>query len=77
MSDNKEYLGDGVYVESNKHEIILTTENGIEIINTIYLDINVAKKLLDVLQNFINTFKKFSTGFPHVFYDDIIDVEEI
>ena len=57
MSDNKEYLGDGVYVESNNHEIILTTENGIEIINTIYLDIDVAQKLLDVLQNFINTFK--------------------
>ena len=56
QSDNKTYLGDGVYVESNNHEIILTTENGIEIVNTIYLDIDVTKKLLDVIRNFINTF---------------------
>ena len=57
MSDNKEYLGDGVYVESNNYEIILTTENGIEILNTVYLDIDTSIKLYDVIRNFINTFK--------------------
>ena len=33
----KHYLGDGVYVEFENDLIKLTTENGIEITNTIYL----------------------------------------
>jgi hypothetical protein len=32
----KEYLGDGVYVDYDG-DLILTTDNGIEITNTIYL----------------------------------------
>jgi hypothetical protein len=36
---NKHYLGDGVYLELEESGmIILTTENGIEATNTIYLE---------------------------------------
>lgn len=35
---NKEYLGDGVYVEIIGRVLVLTTENGISVTNTIYLE---------------------------------------
>lgn len=36
---NKEYLGDGVYVEmQNDYYVVLTTEDGIAVSNTIYLE---------------------------------------
>jgi len=36
---NKQYMGDGVYAEKdeNANQLILTTENGLEITNTIIL----------------------------------------
>jgi hypothetical protein len=33
----KAYIGDGVYVDWDGNHLILTTENGIEVTNTIYL----------------------------------------
>jgi len=42
----KEYLGDGVYVELENNMIKLTTENGIEITNTIYLEPEVYTALV-------------------------------
>lgn len=45
-TSNKVYLGDGVYCEDDGHGIILTTENGIEASNTIYLEREVLDKLL-------------------------------
>ena len=35
---SKQYLGDGVYADMERGMIKLTTENGIEATNTIYLD---------------------------------------
>lgn len=47
MSATKTYLGDGVYVERDEWDSIkLTTENGITITNTIYLDPEVLKALM-------------------------------
>lgn len=48
---NKTYLGDGVYAEADDDElsVTLTTENGIEITNTIYLEAEV----LDALNQFV------------------------
>lgn len=34
----KVYLGDGVYVATDDYGLVLTTENGIEATNTIYLE---------------------------------------
>ena len=34
----KRYLGDGVYASFDGYHVILTTENGIDSTNTIYLD---------------------------------------
>lgn len=41
----KRYLGDGVYVEFDGHGIILTTSNGIEDTNTVYLEPEVWENL--------------------------------
>jgi len=40
------YLGDGVYVELEGDMIKLTTENGIKVTNTIYLEIHVYANLV-------------------------------
>jgi len=42
----KKYLGDGVHVELENNMIKLTTENGIEITNTIYLESEVYSALV-------------------------------
>ena len=59
---NKTYLGDGVYIEESPSSLnlfILTTENGIETTNKIYLDPFVSLRLLDVLAEKLG-FKKDS-----------------
>lgn len=38
MSIEKRYLGDGVYAASDGYHIILTTEDGIRVQNTIFLE---------------------------------------
>ncbi len=46
----KEYLGDGVYVDHDEYYLMLTTENGIQTINTIYLEPAVYKALTDYVE---------------------------
>lgn len=46
---NKQYLGDGVYVDIEHGMIKLTTENGIEATNTIYLEDSVLNNLLEYI----------------------------
>ena len=47
----KTYLGDGVYAAVDEYGITLTTENGIEITNTICLEPDVIKALLEFITN--------------------------
>jgi len=48
---NKVYLGDGVYVEQDEYSgIVLTTENGIQITNTIVLEPQVIANLFAYLK---------------------------
>jgi len=42
----KRYLGDAVYVEWSMESLVLTTENGIAVTNTIYLEPEVWKALV-------------------------------
>jgi len=49
-SDNKTYLGDGVYADCDGYHIILTTEDGIRVTNTIFLDPHVARLLTSYIQ---------------------------
>ncbi len=44
--DRKVYLGDGVYAEADEYgAIILTTENGLSVTNTIYMEPSVLEAL--------------------------------
>lgn len=47
----KHYLGDGVFVVFDGYGLILTTENGIDVTNTIYLEPNVYGSLLEYVDN--------------------------
>jgi hypothetical protein len=42
----KEYIGDAVYVDFDGYMLVLTTENGIGVANTICLEPNVWVQLL-------------------------------
>lgn len=44
---NKSYIGDGVYIEYDQGDIILTTENGIAITNRIILENDVLNNLIE------------------------------
>lgn len=44
-SPYKDYLGDGVYADFDRGVIVLTTENGIEVQNTIYMEPEVLAAL--------------------------------
>jgi len=46
----KIYLGDGVYANFDGYHVVLTTENGIEITNTIYLDPDALSSLLEYIK---------------------------
>jgi len=50
----KDYLGDGVYVEIRPYHVILTTENGIETTNEIFLE----PEVLDAFFRFIKHAKE-------------------
>lgn len=47
---NKQYIGDGVYVEYDNYQVILTTENGIQVTNTIVLEAEVLNNLNEYLR---------------------------
>jgi hypothetical protein len=42
----KQYLGDAVYIEYDGFSIVLTTENGIEVTNTVVLEPEVLAAFL-------------------------------
>lgn len=42
----KEYLGDGVYADYDGYYIVLTTENGVSVTNTIYAELSVYQALV-------------------------------
>ena len=46
---DKHYLGDGVYFERTPYDVTLTTEDGVGITNTIYLEPKVVSALLQAL----------------------------
>lgn len=53
---NKEYMGDGIYADwnENSRELILTTENGMEVTNTITIEleywINISRFMLKIIE---------------------------
>ena len=47
----KSYLGDGLYVSFNNGMICLTSENGIEVLNTVYLEPEVYQALTVYVDN--------------------------
>lgn len=49
MSGAKQYLGDGVYAEMVERTVKLTTENGVETTNTIYLEQETVNALIKYL----------------------------
>jgi len=46
MSDRKQYIGDGVYVDHDGYAIVLTTEDGISTTNKIVLEPEVYTELI-------------------------------
>lgn len=54
----KQYLGDGVYINFDGHDIILTTENGIEVQNRIVLE----PKVLHSLFMYLNKLRRGETN---------------
>lgn len=48
---NKQYLGDSVYVSMDGDMIKLTTENGIDIKNTIYLEPEIYSNLVKFVES--------------------------
>lgn len=59
-TDLKTYLGDGVYADISDGMIQLTTEDGVRVTNTIFLEPEVYQSLL----NFVATIRRAG---PHGF----------
>ena len=57
---NKEYLGDGVYVQNDGFGLILTTENGFSVTNEIYLEPEVYAKLISYMDRCVKETMKDS-----------------
>lgn len=43
---NKVYLGDGAYVEHDGYGLVLTTEDGVRVLNRVYLEPEVYDSLV-------------------------------
>ncbi len=54
----KEYIGDGVYAEVERDVVKLTTENGIEVTNTIFLEREVMEQLKKFYAKTLELMKK-------------------
>lgn len=50
---NKEYLGDGVYIEPWSQGLKLTTDNGIEVTNEIFLEPEIVGNLVKYLEKMV------------------------
>lgn len=66
MSALKTYLGDGVYLDYDGYSVILTTENGISVQNTIVLDPEVVEALINKLKALHSSFSTMFEGDPEV-----------
>jgi len=49
-TERKEYLGDGAYVDFDGFALVLTAENGVEATDTIVLEPEVWKQLVDYVE---------------------------
>ena len=59
MSEHKEYLGDGAYVDITDYgDVTLTTENGREVTNTIVLE----PRVLAQFEDYIKRQRKMNNG---------------
>lgn len=55
IKPKKQYLGDGVYVKIDEiGMLILTTEDGVEVTNTIYLEPEVTVELVKFIEGLVN-----------------------
>ncbi len=52
-NEHKQYLGDGVYVDTRGYQLVLTTNDGLRDTNTIYLEPEVYKALARYVQQWI------------------------
>jgi len=61
---DKEYVGDGVYIQQGHYrtQIVLTTENGVSIDNTIYLDLNMIGFINKYVDKLIDKYKEDKDG---------------
>ena len=51
MTTTKRYLGDGVYAEHQGDRVVLTTEDGVHVTNTIVLEYDVAIALIQFMRD--------------------------
>lgn len=60
---NKQYLGDAVYIESDQaeHGFLLTTSDGVEDTNTIYLEPEVALALVGYVNRALSKSQEAAT----------------
>jgi hypothetical protein len=47
VTDRKSYIGDGVYIDFDGYSLILTTEDGISVQNTVVLEPSVYSALVE------------------------------
>lgn len=54
----KTYIGDGLYAINDGHGVVVTSENGVSILNKIYLEPAVATALVDYLSQELGIINK-------------------
>ncbi len=53
----KEYLGDGLYVDFDGYQVRLSANNGIEDTNVVYLDSDLLKAFLNYIERLKESYK--------------------
>jgi len=66
MAEKKRYLGDGVYADFDGYSIILTSENGVQILDRIYLEPDVYNALTQYVEHLMPTVDESGTMPKHV-----------